>query len=157
MLEDFSSPIAPPVVDEAALLVLSSGAILVPVFSKFKMLKLQVCCVDLCAMVATGFGQHAHESDFIVCKSDFKFRMSIAHHSALGFRLRWTVVHAFTLVSESVVRPSFLSVLSTYGLFGTNLFPNTLLRSCELVVAGSTFIMKFRNLRNGEPCRGFVK
>jgi hypothetical protein len=54
------------------------------------MLKLQVCCVDLCAIEATGFGQHAHESGFIVFKPDFKVRMSIAQNF---YFLLFTVVH----------------------------------------------------------------
>jgi hypothetical protein len=85
--------------------------------SSHRLLKLQVSCVDLCAIKATGSGQHAHESGFIVCKPDFKFRMSIAHRST--FRLRLTFVQALALVSESVVRPA-LSVLTPFGPFGTN-------------------------------------
>jgi hypothetical protein len=33
--------------------------------------------------------------------------------------------------------------------------PYTLLWSCELLVVGSTFMMKFRNVLNSMPCNGF--
>jgi hypothetical protein len=49
------------------------------------LLKLQVYCVDLCAINATGIGQHVHKSGFIICKPYFKFRMSIAQLSTFIF------------------------------------------------------------------------
>jgi hypothetical protein len=86
------------------------------------MLKLQVCGVGLCADEATGIGQHAHESGFIVCKPDFKVRMSIAQHSY--FFLLFTVVHGLSAFANFVAWTTS-SVLLPIGTPGTSSFPNT--------------------------------
>jgi hypothetical protein len=86
------------------------------------MLKLQDCGVDLCADEATGIGQHAHESGFIVCKPDFKVRMSIAQH--FYFLLLFTVVHRLSALAGSVARTT-LSVLLPIEISETSSFPNT--------------------------------
>jgi diketogulonate reductase-like aldo/keto reductase len=85
------------------------------------MLKLQVCCVDLCAIEATGSGQHAYESGFIVCKPDFKIRMSIAHYF---YFLLLTRLHGLE-PSRALVDRAGTSVLCRIAALGTSLFLNS--------------------------------
>jgi hypothetical protein len=80
----------------------------------------RVCCIGPCAVEATGSGQHAHESGFMVCKPDFKFRMNILVVSYLLLRL--TCVHSFSFPADLLVVRETSSVMLPFVSFCTYVF-----------------------------------